>query len=277
MQNCGRNNNEDSTFSDDASPPIQEPMPQSMVVDHSPSQGATAETGQPKPSTDPVSVIAGEVVKLDNSNRDRIAKLPVAYGFSLNDGGTSKALALAATQNWYNNGKRAADIKYDSKGVRRKGGGSTGTKKSTSKSKHSTKDGGKSGGKKYAKGDCVNPMDQSITQKKMKNGVEKAGSKNSNNSPNSSGASPSGRAAATLISSSDSPSGLPNGWTMKTFKRMSGKTSGTTDSYWYSPQLKYKFRSMRACKLYIEILNEPGIDGDESVAFDEFKKRGFRV
>lgn len=326
--------------------------PQSMPSGTSPSNIAAAETGPSKPLTDSIIAIAGKAEKLTNSNRDRIAKLPVAFGFALDDCGSSKALALTATDNWYNDGKRAAIIESSSKSIRKGEKGPAGMKNATTKSKQSKKDNDKSRGKEKSTPRGKHAMDKSgktkmeekkkkkkrkgekdkeqsweenatpigrlvasngtpkpsgtsssttSVVKKMKkihvsssNGtpkpstaasssatsVKKGKSKNTSSSsgtPNASEASSDGRLAAILISSSDSPPGLPNGWTMKTFQRMSGKTSGTTDSYWYTPQLKLKFRSKKGCTQFIEILNEPGIDGDESVAFNTFKKRGFRV
>ena len=282
------------------------PTPQSNLDGVSLPRAAVPETDRHESHTGSLVVIAGKAIKLDNSNRNLIAKLPVAFGFSLDDVGRSKALALAATQNWYNNGKRAASIEKNRNGIQKE---STGTKNATSKGKHGAmKDIDKSRGNKSVtpKTKSGEATDKSgiLKKKKTKQGMDQAGKKSStligtsnnvsaNGTPKSSSgtspagtsaqkpktseASPGGRVSATLISSSDSPPGLPNGWTMKTFKRMSGKTSGTTDSYWYSPQLKYKFRTKKSCNLFIEILHESGIDGDESVAFNAFKKRGFRV
>lgn len=328
--------------------------PQSMPSGTSSSHTAVAETGQSRPLIDPIIVIAGKAEKLTNSNRDRISKLPVAFGFALDDCGSSKALALAATENWYNSGKRAAIIESSSKkGIQKGEKGATCIKKAVTKDERATKKNiDRIGGKKKSERKGNHAKDKSgLAEKKNKkkkrkreNEWEQAGEENatpigrsnlvaSNGTPKSSGtlssttsvvkkmkkihvssfngtpkpstrtspsgtsaktgkstktssssgtpnpseASSDGRVAAILISSSDSPPGLPNGWTMKTFQRMSGKTSGTTDSYWYTPQLKLKFRSKKGCTQFIEILNEPGIDGDESMAFNTFKKRGFRV
>jgi hypothetical protein len=332
-----------------APPSTQMPVPQSMLESRPPSQAAIADTGRSKPPIDPLVVVAGKAVKLDNSNRDQIAKLPVAFGYSLADSGVSKALALAATQNWYESGKLAAAVEINSKGSRkgmkgpptdvingkemnndncremnhatpesrrgdarkdkriirkqkrkeklkarrmeksierkrRREENNPSSSNSTPKSTSGTSPDCKMERKR--KGEEKNPSSSNSTPKSasgtspicksVKKG--KSGNKPSIGKPKSSGASPSGsEAAATLIASSDSPPGLPTGWKMKTFRRMAGKSAGNTDSYWYSPQLMHRFRSMKGCKLFIEILNEPGIAGDESVAFNQFKKRGFRL
>jgi hypothetical protein len=349
MQTIGRDHNQ-------APASAKMPMPRSMLESRSPSssQAAIADTGRSKPPTDPFVVVAGKAVKLDNSNRDQIAKLPVAFGYSLADSGVSKALALAATQNWYESGKLAAAVEFNSKGSRKgvkgpptdviNGKGNHDTIKnidSCGGTKPATPESGRGDAKdkrrirkqqkqerlkakkqrrmekserkrrreennpsssnctpKSTSGtspDCKierkrkeeekNPSSSNSTPesasgtspvcKSVKKG--KSGNKPSIIKPKSSGASPSGSGAATLIASSDSPPGLPTGWKMKTFRRMAGKTAGTTDSYWFSPQLMHRFRSMKGCNLFIGILNEPGIDGNESVAINEFKKRGFRV
>ena len=344
MQTSGRDHNQ-------APASTKMPMPRSMLESRSPSssQAAIADTGRSKPPTDPFVVVAGKAVKLDDSNRDQIAKLPVAFGYSLADSGVSKALALAATQNWYESGKLAAAVEINSKGSRkgmkgpptdvingkemnndncremnhatpesrrgdarkdkriirkqkrkeklkarrmeksierkrRREENNPSSSNSTPKSTSGTSPDCKMERKR--KGEEKNPSSSNSTPKSasgtspicksVKKG--KSGNKPSIGKPKSSGASPSGsEAAATLIASSDSPPGLPTGWKMKTFRRMAGKSAGNTDSYWYSPQLMHRFRSMKGCKLFIEILNEPGIAGDESVAFNEFKKRGFRL
>lgn len=85
------------------------------------------------------------------------------------------------------------------------------------------------------------------------------------------------RRSATLIESSEAPPGLPCGWTSKTFKRKSGRTCGHGDKYFYSPKRNIKFRSMKKCYLFIEILKDPNIDGDESAALNEFRRRGHKV
>ena len=85
------------------------------------------------------------------------------------------------------------------------------------------------------------------------------------------------RTSTTPIESSETPPGLPYGWTSKTFQRMSGRSSGSTDTYYYSPNAKIKFRSMKKCYIFIEILKDVNIDGNESAALNEFKKRGHKL
>jgi hypothetical protein len=85
------------------------------------------------------------------------------------------------------------------------------------------------------------------------------------------------RTSTTLIKSSEAPPGLPCGWTSRTFVRNSGRTNGSTDTYFYSPDGKIKFRSMKKCYIFIEILKDPNIDGNESAALNEFKKRGHKL
>lgn len=52
--------------------------------------------------------------------------------------------------------------------------------------------------------------------------------------------------------------GWPRGWTKKTFQRQSGKTAGTTDSYWYTPLLQKKLRSMIEVRRFMEALKKHG-------------------
>jgi len=85
------------------------------------------------------------------------------------------------------------------------------------------------------------------------------------------------RTSTTLIKSSEAPPGLPCGWTSRTFVRKSGRTNGSTDTYFYSPDGNIKFRSMKKCYIFIEILKDPNIDGNESAALNEFKKRGHKL
>ena len=110
-------------------------------------------------------------------------------------------------------------------------------------------------------------------------GKENGSNKNKSASPSnrlskaSSSSSSTSRPVAMLVETSDCPPGLPNGWTSETYRRASGKTAGGTDTYWYTPQLKLKFRSKSNIARFLEILNMPGIDGDESTAWNMFKKR----
>ncbi|KAL7548920.1 hypothetical protein ACHAWF_012190 [Thalassiosira exigua] len=81
---------------------------------------------------------------------------------------------------------------------------------------------------------------------------------------------------ALLLSTGTVPN-LSENWTSKTYQRMSGKTIGTRDTYYYSPKEGFKFRSMTSCKAFLRILNEPGVDGNESHALKLFKERGHKV
>jgi hypothetical protein len=67
------------------------------------------------------------------------------------------------------------------------------------------------------------------------------------------------------------------GWTKKTFERVSGNTTGTKDSYFYSPENQFKFRSIKGVKIFIGILSEPGVAGDESRALALYKQRGHKL
>jgi hypothetical protein len=85
---------------------------------------------------------------------------------------------------------------------------------------------------------------------------------------------PSSRPVAMLVETSDCPPDLPPGWTSETYRRASGKSAGDTDTYWFTPQLKLKFRSKANIARFLDILDtEPGINGDESAAWKVFKKR----
>jgi hypothetical protein len=59
------------------------------------------------------------------------------------------------------------------------------------------------------------------------------------------------------------------GWTKKTFERQSGKTKGTTDNYWYTPQEQYKLRSLNEIKRFVSILKKE--HGNEQMAWKKFK------
>ena len=114
-------------------------------------------------------------------------------------------------------------------------------------------------------------------KRKERPGKENGSNKNESASPSNrlskASSSSTSRPVAMLVETSDCPPGLPNGWTSETYRRASGKTAGGTDTYWYTPQLKLKFRSKSNIARFLEILNMPGIDGDESTAWNIFKKR----
>jgi len=62
-------------------------------------------------------------------------------------------------------------------------------------------------------------------------------------------------------------------WTLKRLKRMGGATKGTEDRYWFSPQLKKKFRSKTEIKKFKDALERLGANGDEETAWKVFKKK----
>jgi len=161
---------------------------------------------------------ASNEIKLTNSNRDNIAKFPVAFGFGLNDL-ASKKIAETAAKEWLSQGKNA---QRDS--------------------------------------------DQRNSDSKGKK----------NSSPHArtgSGTPTKPRTPATLVSSG-AASDLPPGWIAKTFQRNTGKTVGTRDTYFYSPQCNIKFRSMTNVKNFLRVLSEPGINGREDAALKVCKERG---
>jgi hypothetical protein len=74
-------------------------------------------------------------------------------------------------------------------------------------------------------------------------------------------------------------SGIPNdknvdwsweGWTKKSFRRMSGKTKGGRYSYWYTPQKNYKLRSLAECRRFNQALKLH--NGDEENAWRSFNE-----
>jgi len=79
-----------------------------------------------------------------------------------------------------------------------------------------------------------------------------------------------------LLLSTEAAPNLPTGWMSKTFQRTNGKTAGHKDTYFYSPQNEIKFRGMKGCKNFLQILTELGGDGNESNALKVYKERGNR-
>ena len=47
-----------------------------------------------------------------------------------------------------------------------------------------------------------------------------------------------------------------DGWEKKTFQRQFGKTKGSYDSYWYTPQRHFKLRSMAEVRRFREALQQ---------------------
>jgi len=54
-------------------------------------------------------------------------------------------------------------------------------------------------------------------------------------------------------------------WTRETKKRLAGRSRGSTDKYWFSPQQNYKFRSLKGVKEFLFYLQQ--CDGDEQNAY----------
>ena len=158
--------------------------------------------------------------------RDQIAKLPVAFGFSLDDDGASKLLAQAATELW------------------------------------------------YKQGNAMNKSSTEMTKKRGTNKENKTPSKSG--TPTSSGGGSTPKTPAILLEAKSAGPDLPEGWTTKKFQRTGGKTAGSSDKYWYSPDQDIKFRSMKGCKQFVAILKELGVDGNENSALKLYKERGFR-
>jgi hypothetical protein len=177
-------------------------------------------------------------IELTDSNRDQTAKLPV-------DVGTSGMMVEAVTARRYDVGKAAVlttDVtKQNENIVNGKIITSIGADEPTKRTE-------------------ANRKDASI------DGLTEAGTSSA----------PRPRLSAILVESSDAPPDLPEGWTSKTFARANSDKKAS-DTYFYSVQNKIKFRSMKACKAFIQILEEPAIGGSESVAFKEFKLRGYKL
>ncbi|KAL3782385.1 hypothetical protein ACHAW5_007022 [Stephanodiscus triporus] len=199
----------------------RQPHPQTPSAVTDPTTTTTVDGNNSQPNLK--IALASVEIKLTDLNKDQIAKLPVAFGFNLDDDGTSKILAQAAAENWYNLGNIAA-MKP------------TGITKATHK--------GASVG-----------------------GSTEAGMLSTPKAP---------RISAVLIESSNAPKDLPAGWTSQKFKRANSENK-TCDTYFFSPQDKIKFRSMKSCKRFIEILKEPTIAGNEQAALKEFKTRGHKM
>ena len=107
-------------------------------------------------------------------------------------------------------------------------------------------------------------------------GGDPAGAAKTPKASSSSSRSPSApRTPALLLSEEPAPS-LGDGWVSKTFRRTSGKTSGTTDMYFYSPATAIKFRSIKNCRLFIGVLAEEAVGGDERAALKVYKERGHK-
>ena len=165
-------------------------------------------------------VTASKPIVIDESSKESVAKLPVAFGFHL-DNEQSRILAEAAAQKWYQQGLDAM---------------------------------------------------QTSAKLKSKSGATKTPHKKSSSTTPK--ASPRMSPVA-VPTPAHKVKGLPEGWTAQTYKRVGGTSVGSTDTYFYSPLNKIKFRSKNKIALFVEILGEVG--GDEKRAFELFKERGHRV
>ena len=186
--------------------------------------------------------MASKETTLTTSNKDQIAKLPLAFGFSLDDGGISKKVAQASTAMWYRQGTNAMTTE-------------SGKKRGTNKENN-----------------------KGSAEKKGKKGNATPGGKQTpgKGTPSSSSTTPKTPKTPAILLSEEAAANLPEGWIVKKFQRTNGKTARTTDKYFYSPDNKIKFRSMKGCKQFIDILAEPGIDGIESDALKVYKERGYK-
>ncbi|KAL7484221.1 hypothetical protein ACHAW6_009871 [Cyclotella cf. meneghiniana] len=78
---------------------------------------------------------------------------------------------------------------------------------------------------------------------------------------------PTGHAVAHLPS--DPAPEFGEGWTTRTLMRPSPQGSKTSDTYYYSPQIQFKFRSKIQVQKFLECVQKVG--GDERLAIREYK------
>mmetsp|Transcript_54579 Transcript_54579/g.132550 ORF Transcript_54579/g.132550 Transcript_54579/m.132550 type:complete len:324 (-) Transcript_54579:1166-2137(-) len=69
----------------------------------------------------------------------------------------------------------------------------------------------------------------------------------------------------------DLEGGWPKGWTMKKYTRASGATKGGTDRYFFTPEKKYKLRSMVQVKKFIDAMKKGETKGDEEKSLAAIK------
>jgi len=178
---------------------------------------------------------ASPEIKLTDSNAPNVAKLPVAFGFSLHDNGASKNSARIAMQKWTADGNSFAAWKGYTEGATKKGGVSGLKRKNNATPPRRT---------------ANESLDDSRRSKKRSTSPvpEPAGS------------------------------GFPEGWTSKTFERITRIPSRAgTYKVFHSPVINAKFRSRKSAYVFIEILKEPRINADEEKAFEVFKSRGHKL
>jgi len=80
--------------------------------------------------------------------------------------------------------------------------------------------------------------------------------------------------SATEIASGNAGSEFPEGWIIKTYRRSGGETIGKTDRFWFSPGRNIRFRAKKHAKNFVDILNEPNVNGDEDKAAEIYRARG---
>jgi hypothetical protein len=83
--------------------------------------------------------------------------------------------------------------------------------------------------------------------------------------------------SATEVSSGPAGPDFPDGWVIKTYRRSGGETIGKTDRFWFSPGRNIRFRAKKHAKQFVDILQEPSINGDEDAAAEAYRKRGLHL
>ena len=81
----------------------------------------------------------------------------------------------------------------------------------------------------------------------------------------------SNKSGPQLVSEGPAGPDFPNGWTTKTFRRMSGKSKGQTDQYWFSAKTQKKMRSKVEINRFLSYLKSS--NGDEEKAFALLKRK----
>lgn len=154
---------------------------------------------------------------------------------------------------------------------KRKAQAQPGKENDSNKKESSSSKLGKENGSKKKKNSSIKkePPSPAPGKKKKKNSSIKKESP----APQNNTSTQSSRPVAMLVETSDCPPGLPPGWTSETYQRASGRSAGHADTYYFSPQLKLKFRSKINIQRFLDILNTPDINGDELAAWNVFKKR----
>ena len=63
----------------------------------------------------------------------------------------------------------------------------------------------------------------------------------------------------------------PPGWKKAVQIRKGGMSKGTEDKYWYSPEKKYKFRSLAGVARFLDVLDDFGGDENEERAWKAYR------